>query len=86
MIDKWICTECRFVGVSHNFDTVKDPRGPDTWNVCPNCRTPEHVAIACDEPGCDRESECGFPADFPADTGLYRRTCLEHSIFRRQSA
>jgi hypothetical protein len=81
MIDKWICTECRFVGMGDKFDKVKDPRGPDTWNVCPQCRTPEHAVFACDEPGCNEESSCGFPTD----TG-YRRTCFRHSIFKRKNA
>ena len=81
MINKWICTECRFIGMSDEFDKVKDPRGDDTWRVCPKCRTPEHITMACDEPGCERESSCSFPTD-----AGYRRTCFQHSIYKREPA
>jgi hypothetical protein len=78
MIDKWICTECRFIGGIDAFDRVEDP-GEDgnMWTVCPSCRAPEHVTSACDEPGCTKEGDCGFPTP----DGSYRRTCFEHSIF-----
>ena len=81
MIDKWICTECAFIGAIDEFDKVKDPHGSDIWTVCPKCRTPERVTMACDEPGCNKESSCGFPT--PAG---YRRTCFNHSFFKRQTA
>ena len=76
MIDKWICLECRFIGPTAEFDKMKDPCGDDVWMVCPKCRTPQ-ITSACDEPGCTKEGGCGFPTD----TGDYRRTCYEHSIF-----
>ena len=71
--DKWICTECNYLGPMKSFDQVPDPRGSDTWTVCPQCRAPEHVAQVCDEPGCRKESSCGFPT--PQG---YRRTCGDH--------
>lgn len=72
-MDKWICLECRFIGPIAEFDKVKDPRGDDEWTVCPKCRTPEHVTMACDEPGCSEVSTCGFPTE-----AGYRRTCGNH--------
>lgn len=32
----------------------------------------------CDEPGCEREANCGFAVD-----GGYRRTCYEHSTWAK---
>jgi hypothetical protein len=79
IVDKWICTECRFIGADSAFDKVKDPDGDDTWRVCPRCRTPEHIGMVCDEPGCNEETSCGFP------TGAgYRHTCYKHSTFNRE--
>jgi hypothetical protein len=80
MKDKWICLECRFIGPIERFDHVQDPRGPDTWIVCPVCRTPERVTSACDEDGCDREGTCGWSTP----DGGYRRTCFDHSVFKRR--
>lgn len=71
--DKWICQECGFIGPIDAFDKVPDPRGPDTWTVCPKCRQPENVVAACDEPGCKQASTCGFPIP-----DGYRRTCGDH--------
>ena len=79
-IDKWLCLECRFIGSTDDFEQVKDPGSDDIWSVCPKCRTPEQVVAACDEPGCTKESTCGFLTD----TGGYRRTCFEHSTFMRR--
>jgi hypothetical protein len=78
MADKWVCLECRFIGALVDFDLVKDPRGPDSWTVCPKCRAPDRVTSACDEPGCDREGTCGFRTET-----RYRRTCFKHSVFQR---
>ena len=75
MIDRWICTECRFIGAEDEFDLVPDPRGADVWCVCPKCRAPEHVTMVCDEPGCNEESTNGWPDG----AGGYRRTCWKHS-------
>jgi hypothetical protein len=36
------------------------------------------VLNLCDEPGCYKETSCGFPTD----DGSYRRTCYDHSTFK----
>jgi hypothetical protein len=36
------------------------------------------VSRQCDEPGCTKESSCGFPVE-----GGYRRTCYDHSVFKK---
>jgi hypothetical protein len=79
--DKWICLDCRFIGGIDEFDRVRDPVGLGEWTVCPLCRTPEQVTSACDEEGCTREGDCGFPVE---DERRYRRTCFEHSIFNKE--
>ena len=61
MMDKWICLECRFIGPIIAFEKVQDPRGSGEWTVCPECRTPERVTSACDEPDCKEEGSCGLP-------------------------
>ena len=53
---------------------ARDSAGLDP---CPHCDM-EHVwpcptIPRCDEPGCDRETSCGFPTD-----AGYRRTCGDH--------
>jgi hypothetical protein len=72
-MDKWVCQECRFIGAMEDFDHVQDPRSDLVWVVCPECRTPSHVTMACDEPGCSEDSTCGFPTE-----AGYRRTCGKH--------
>jgi hypothetical protein len=33
-------------------DSLVDPVTHRTWEICPLCRTPAHIAIACEESGC----------------------------------
>ena len=68
------CTACQWVGMSGALDNVKDPRGPDEWRVCPQCRTPENLAMVCDEPGCAERVSCGTPTQQG-----YRSTCHKHA-------
>ena len=70
---KVICTECDWHGDHTEADRVQDPRGPDTWQVCPGCRTPEHMVQACDEPECWTVVSCGTPT-----ANGYRNTCGKH--------
>jgi hypothetical protein len=80
---RWICTDCRFIGLREEFDIVRDPKVVgNTWTICPKCRSADHITDACDEPGCDREASCGFPVD---DERGYRRTCYEHSVFKQEA-
>lgn len=72
---RWLCLDCRYIGVEADFDRHKDPKSAAHWTVCPRCRTADNIRLVCDEPGCTRESSCGFPTD----DGGYRHTCFEHS-------
>jgi hypothetical protein len=74
-LPQWLCLNCRFIGVESDFEKANVPKYAAVWTVCPRCETPESVAIVCDEPGCKRESSCGFPTS----SGGYRHTCFDHS-------
>lgn len=67
------CSECDWRGTDAEADHVQDPKGPDVWQVCPKCRTPEHLEMVCDEPDCWLPVSCGTPTP----TG-YRSTCHHH--------
>ena len=71
---RWLCLDCRYIGVEKDFDRFKDPENAAHWTICPRCRTADNITTVCDEPGCKRESTCGFPTD-----SGYRRTCHAHS-------
>lgn len=76
---KAVCSECGWHGTAADLDHVDDPRplhgmAADRWQVCPKCRTPEHIRPACDEPGCFDAITCGTPLP----TG-YRSTCSKHA-------
>src|SRR4029077_16020091 len=71
---RWLCLECRYIGHEPDFQKVKTPSRPSQWAVCPNCKTPDSIAVVCDEPGSTKESACGFPTSHG-----YRHTCFEHS-------
>jgi len=73
------CTECGWIGKMADADEVTDPRPlpdtvPETWWVCPECRTPENFRILCDEPGCQFDVSCGTPTP-----DGYRQTCHDHA-------
>lgn len=75
---RWQCTECDWIGETHEIDRVDDPK-PDSnmrWSVCPDCRSAESFKNLCDEPGCNKEATCGWPSE-----NNYRRTCYWHSQF-----
>jgi len=40
---------------------------------CPVCLHPQDFFLACDEPGCWRQADCGTPT-----TDGYRQTCGRH--------
>lgn len=84
--EKRICTECEWRGHLSEIDHVYDPKpnpgmAPEHWQVCPRCRTPEHIAPVCDEPDCWRVSTCGFNT-----AEGYRRTCGSHYVIVKHAA
>jgi hypothetical protein len=73
------CTECGWEGNLANVGEVTDPDPlpdtiPQTWRVCPACRTPENFRSLCDEPGCVVEVSRGTPT-----ANGYRNTCHFHA-------
>jgi hypothetical protein len=73
-----LCGECDWHGDWGAVDHVVDPRPlPGTvassWEVCPNCRMPEHILLACEEPDCRSPATCGWPM-----SAGYRLTCGNH--------
>jgi len=72
------CRECDWHGDLEEVDHVYDPKprpgiAADCWQVCPQCRTPEHIGVVCDESGCEQEATCGTPT--PSG---YRQVCGFH--------
>ena len=75
---RWLCQSCDWCGDDAELLRAASPFEPaDTICGCPKCKAVEDIVIACDEPGCDRESTCGWPSD-----GGYRRTCGKHMQWR----
>lgn len=80
LMSRWVCTECEYIGALSTFDTVRDPKDENNWwTICPNCRAADQITDVCDEPGCERRATCGWPGK----NGGYRRTCFDHSQFKR---
>lgn len=80
MDQKVLCGECDWHGPLSDVDHVYDPKPrPGTaasrWQVCPQCRTPEQILVACEIDGCWSETTCGL--NHP--DGVYRRTCSKHA-------
>ena len=48
-----------------------------TIQGCPDCKSVETIAEACDEPDCWAQSCCGWPTP-EIVYGGYRRTCQKH--------
>lgn len=74
MTTKQKCAMCDWCGSSD--DVLKAPNpfdADDTLWFCPNCKAAECLYLACDEPGCNRETSCGTPTP-----NGYRSTCGEH--------
>ena len=71
---RWLCQSCDWTGSDAELLRAPSPFAADDTIVgCPKCKAVEDIANACDEPGCDQEATCGFPAP-----GGYRRTCGKH--------
>lgn len=73
---KLACTECEWHGEDTEVLRAPNPFADDDDEEmfgCPNCRSPDSMTVACDEPGCWEKVTCGTPT--PAG---YRSTCGEH--------
>lgn len=79
MATLWRCNEC-----DHRMDdgavlkiTVPHPKGgaPVPVGQCPECGAVDQFTNVCDEPGCRKDADCGWP-----DDKAYRRTCGDHYI------
>lgn len=73
---KFFCSECPWHGLEKDVLRAPNPFAKDDTEQmigCPNCREPNTMKLACDEPDCWRAVSCGTPT--PAG---YRQTCGEH--------
>jgi hypothetical protein len=76
---RWQCT-CGWIGEESEILTAPNPFDPgDTVVGCPLCKEVGDFDELCDEPGCNRTTSCGFQTK----DGGYRRTCHEHSEWKR---
>jgi hypothetical protein len=77
---KWRCGSCKWSGRGNALLLAPNPFNPaETVFGCPACQSVGDFVELCDEPGCIHPASCGFPVP----GGAYRRTCHEHSDFRR---
>ena len=78
MRHRWLCQSCDWNGDDAELLRASSPFDVACTIVgCPKCKAVDDIANACDEPGCDQEATCGFPA-----LGGYRRTCGKHLQWR----
>jgi hypothetical protein len=80
MTTRWKCTECETISNSKDLLTAKNPFEPE-WEIvgCPKCKSAQCFVEACDEPECKLDASCGFPTE-----AGYRRTCYDHSEFKKE--
>ena len=71
---KWKCENCDEISLEKDLLEAVNPFDADqTINGCPTCKGVFGFTEICDEPGCVRDANCGFPT--PEG---YRRTCGDH--------
>lgn len=71
---KWKCRDCDWLGLGSKLLQAPNPFATGEIMVgCPDCREPNSMTMACDEPECKSEATCGTPT--PAG---YRHTCYRH--------
>jgi hypothetical protein len=73
---KNVCQECNWHGVDADLLRAQNPFANDSEEMigCPQCREPNSMRPACDEPDCWEPYTCGTP--IPPDG--YRCTCSRH--------
>lgn len=79
---RWRCGCCEEIFLESEWLTTPNPFDPRSNLIaCPSCLEVAGFQSheVCDEPGCNENATCGFPAG--DEFGGYRRTCLEHSDF-----
>jgi hypothetical protein len=82
-LKRWRCQECKAITLEPALLSAPNPFDPDDTIVgCPNCKSVAEFDELCDEPGCERPASCGFPTA----AGGYRRTCYDHSDFKKERA
>jgi hypothetical protein len=69
----WRCGTCDWRGVESEIMRAENPFGGDELQGCPNCGEVNGFVNVCDEPGCTKDAECGWPSE-----AGYRRTCGDH--------
>ena len=78
MSNRWGCHACGEVSDLEQLLTAKSPFDPDdNLTACPRCKRLHELYQVCDEPGCKRETSCGFLVE----DGGYRRTCSTHATY-----
>jgi hypothetical protein len=71
---KWLCEECGWQGLGRQLLQAPNPFAEgETMVGCPDCREPNSMHMACDEPGCKAHASCGTPTP-----DGYRHTCYKH--------
>lgn len=72
---KWLCNECDWKGPGEKVLRAPNPftDGKETMYGCPDCREPNTMEAACDEPNCWQRATCGTPTLL-----AYRHTCYKH--------
>lgn len=82
---RWRCNLCRTVSPEGELLTAPSPFA-DTYELtaCPKCKQcDEGFDQLCDEPGCTRGVNCGWPTGNKDDAwGGYRQTCSDHWALR----
>lgn len=74
MTQKWLCTECGWVGYDEELLRAANPFDKDEEIAgCPRCKAIGAIGSCCDEPNCSRPSTCGTPTK-----DGYRHTCGKH--------
>lgn len=73
---KWLCEECKWCGPDEELLRAPNPFSEDetdTMTGCPQCREPNTMGRACDEPGCEQPAGNGTPTP-----NGYRWSCYPH--------
>jgi len=71
---KVICDECGWHGQEEEMLIAKNPFDEsENVNGCPKCKSVDSMLVACDEPGCWKQTSCGTPTP-----DGYRTTCGQH--------
>lgn len=75
---RYRCTSCQAISTEKEVLSAINPfDSTDYVTGCPKCMSVDNFENVCDEPGCDRTGNCGWPSD-----AGYRRTCGEHYAYK----